>query len=292
MSKLSNCPNFFIVGAARSATSTSHFTLNKHPQIFMSPDKEPNYFCDWEDRYSSWSDYMELFKRVQGQKVVGESSTLYLYAKEAPYNIKSKIKEPKILVQLRDPVERAISQYKRHKRSGIAESSFKVALKKEEENELIGQHPSYHYIEMGLYYEQVKRYHELFGRDRVKVVIFEDFISSPLKTLKEVCRFLEVDPSLLPSNIKRHNPGTETIFPFINEFLTGDSTMKEFLKFLLPLDLRRLWARKLRDNWNVSSSDIKVDFTEEEKNELRKKFVGDVKKVERLLGLDLSSWLP
>src|SRR6056297_3678088 len=109
-------PNFFVVGAARSGTTTLYYTLKKHPDVFIQPLKEINYFLSSNRR--TWQEYLNLFEGVKNEKIIGEISPKYLYYKEVPKLIKRKINNPKILIQLRDPLERAISHYKLRKRSG------------------------------------------------------------------------------------------------------------------------------------------------------------------------------
>jgi len=285
-------PNFFIVGAARSGTTTLYYTLKKHPDIFMSPVKEPNYFCNdnYGKKVNTWEEYLNLFKKARDEKIIGEASPKYLYCKEAPQNIKSKIRNPKILIQLRNPVDRAISHYQWEKMGGKEPLSFKEAIKKEKERIEQGYPFSYHYVHVGLYYEQVKRFIDTFGGKNVKITIFEELIKNPKKVLKEIYEFLEVDTNFVPNEIPHYNISKNPKIKIINNFMGKDYFIQKLIKKLVPFEVRKKIVYTIKDKLNVSSSQIEIDLSKWDKINLYKKFLPDVKKLENLTNINFSIW--
>ncbi len=185
---LERWPNFFIAGAAKSGTTTLYYYLRQHPQVFMSPRKEPYFFSRVRrkhvDRVIQEREYLQLFRGAEGAIAIGEASTDYLWDETAPYRIKEKIPEAKIILILRDPIDRAYSDYLNNVRLGVEILSFY--------NALFGEHGHY-YVAMGLYFFQVKRYFEVFGRTQVLVLLFEDLKRRPIELLNNVADFLGID---------------------------------------------------------------------------------------------------
>jgi Sulfotransferase family len=224
-------PNFFVVGAPKAGTTSLYHYLAQHPEIYMSPIKEPNFFAseirpdnvseEFQERVRrdmdalkvylqgpmsekrfggmvlEWEDYLKLFQNVKKEKAIGEASVLYLWSKTAARNISSKIPDAKILMILRDPAERAFSQYLHNVTNGIIYESFRQhidASQWKSEKFTVG-YPS---LELGLYYEQVKRYLDIFPRENVHILFFEDYHRQPAQILEEIFCFLNVDPRFTP----------------------------------------------------------------------------------------------
>ena len=195
---LSPLPNFFIAGVPKAATTSLHEYLKQHPQIFMSDYKEPNYFVRGSG-VEKWGDYLALFKDAGGKKAIGESSAAYCYCEESPGWIKSSLGDVKIIIILRNPASRAFSLYGWMVREGYEDApTFAEAL----EREPVRLHdpvfrvqcpqffPDYLYFTTGLYFEQVSRYIETFGRDRVKIYLFEEFVKQPALICQDAFRFV------------------------------------------------------------------------------------------------------
>jgi hypothetical protein len=111
-------PNFFIVGAPKCGTTSLHYWLSQHPEIFMSEPKEPGYFCtdlheeadnfnnDKKEhfKYRNKDDYLKIFENHKNKKIIGESSVRYFHSNQAPINIKNRTIKPKIIISIRNPV--------------------------------------------------------------------------------------------------------------------------------------------------------------------------------------------
>jgi hypothetical protein len=209
-------PNFLIIGANRAGTTSLYQYLKQHPSIYMSPEKEPMFFSEYSapfdrnrpDRLtlnasvSTVADYEALFKDVTTQTAIGEASTAYLPNPFAPPTINRFIPNAKLIAILRDPVERAFSAYGQYIRLGLEPlTDFARAV----DEELAGSNWR-HYVRLGLYYEQAKRYLDLFDSHQIKIHLYDDYESRPHDVVRDLFKFLDVDDSFSPDMSVRHNP--------------------------------------------------------------------------------------
>jgi hypothetical protein len=210
-----NWPNFFIVGAPRAGTTSLFAYLRDVRGVYMPRLKEPLYFASKSlpDRLfginvpvvRDKNEYLKLYENVKDEIAIGDASASYLWDKETPKLIHDTIPEARIIIILRDPVERAFSHYLMHLRDGSETIlSFFDALKDDYNNEIKkGASSSHLYIGYGLYSEQVKRYYEIFGKEQVKILIFEEFVRSTKDMVRSVLEFLGINDSTeLPGNIQ------------------------------------------------------------------------------------------
>lgn len=191
-------PNFFIVGAARSGTTSLHEYLSRVRGIHMSHIKEPSFFAEEVGALAyhfNEEEYLSLFRPKNGENILGESSVMYLVDSSAPSRIHARISDAKIVIMLRDPIDRAYSHFLHHLRYGIDTTfDFFEAIKDDYRKEKNGIHPAFKYIEVGMYSHQVQRYIDLFGRDRVKIIIYEDeFKPKTKETVQDVVYFLGLE---------------------------------------------------------------------------------------------------
>jgi hypothetical protein len=209
-------PDFLIVGAPRCGTTFMYEYLAQHPQIYMSPIKEPQHFAtdldsgNYLDSLSFMRDratYLALFDNARPDQLTGEASTWHLYSKAAAANIKAANPEARIIIMLRDPVEMLYSLHGRRHYGGSEDlADFAEALAAEDDRKH-GRRISpkarnvsaLFYRDVGSYHDQVKRYLDVFGRDRVHVIIFEDFRADPARAYRETLEFLGVDPTFEPN---------------------------------------------------------------------------------------------
>jgi len=198
-------PNLFIIGAMKSGTTSLHEYLNLHPDIYMSDMKEPGYFVDGVNNIPDNPEaYLDLFVKGEGKKIVGESSTHYTKLptlKNAPERIKVFCDEvninPKFIYLMRDPIKRAISHYWHDVRKEGQYLSILDALKRTDRNE---------YIDFSDYAMQLSPYFEIFGKENVLVLTFEEMISNTENTLRQIFGWLGVDEMIeLPKDIGAHN---------------------------------------------------------------------------------------
>jgi hypothetical protein len=289
-------PNFLIIGAMKSGTTALYYYLEQHPQIYMSPVKEPNYFCSGEQENSVGNsatrigDYQDLFKDVSGEKAIGEASHCYLYEPEAAARIQDYIPDAKLIAVLRNPVDRAYSHFLHMVRNGSEPlTDFAQALR-EEETGGYQKRNLQDYVGRGRYYDQLKRYFNTFSRDQIKVYLYEDLSNAPVDILQDAFRFLGVDDSFVPDVSLRRNVSGYPKHKTVDKLLTKPSLIKDALKIYLPARLR----------WRLSKAfdDLKTRNLVEPppvQPEVRRQLIGvyreDVLKVQKLIHRDLSGWL-
>src|ERR687891_1137511 len=204
-------PNFFIVGARKCGTTSLYFYLKKIPGVYMSPIKELFYFApnavqtDAFDVIRDKKEYLRVFNKANGHIAIGEATPGYLWDPDAPKLIHQTVPHARIIMILRDPIERAYSQYLMYVKYGGIKSSFYDELMRDYKNQEKLYVKSQLYVEMGMYYEQVKRYFDIFGRKQVKVIIFEEFVQHPAQTVNEILAFLGVKYTVTEIT-EQHNP--------------------------------------------------------------------------------------
>jgi hypothetical protein len=187
-------PNLFVVGVVRGGTTSLWGYLQQHPEIYMSPVKEPHFFTKAGSKlaphYATERNYLALFSGAR-ERFRGEASASYFGDAASPRAIKRVSPDAKILVILRDPVERAYSHYWHAVGNGRETRDFADAV----QDELAGHRPegTEPYVRRGFYCEALRRYLDLFG-DSVLVLFLEDLSREPATTLHGVFRFLGVDP--------------------------------------------------------------------------------------------------
>ncbi len=298
-------PNLFIVGQPKSGTTALHQFLGEHPEIFMSSIKEPHFFCSdfhlESDRFydnqrffdfRNESAYLELFAKAGSAKIVGESSTNYLYSQVAAEKIHNFNADAKIIIILREPAKFLYSLHSHYvKFTEENEPDFLTALnleterKQEKSTSPRVTSPSYlYYSQRVQYYQQVKRYYDRFKSEQIKVVIFEEFQSENERVYREILEFLGVDSSFIPK-YKAVNVNKEVKFSAINN-LVNHPIVKNISKNLLSQEFNEF----VRDNiverflWHQAP---KATMPEEIKTKLMQKYQPQVAQISELIGVDL-----
>jgi len=305
--------NFFIVGAAKAGTTSLYKYLSQHTDIYFSSIKEPNYFStdidisDFTTLYkrNTFLDtdlyfagkllpelqltfvrnkdyYNRLFEEIEDKKILAEASTSYLYSENAAQNIMDYNPEAKILVILRNPIERAYSHYQMALRYGHTELGFREALEKDISQIKKGWGVSELFIELGLYYNQLMRYFETFSKDKIKIVLFDDLKSNSNKVLQECFDFLDVEKMEIETD-KIYNAKKLPKNPQLNHLLTKIGA-KKLIKSFVSESTKNMLAKAFYKNGNDSISKNDREF-------LLDIYKDDIKKTANLINRDLSSWL-
>ena len=238
-------PNLFLVGAAKAGTTSLYGELARHPAIYMSPMKEPHFFSrikpasKWQAFFPHVTDedeYLALFDGVTNEEVVGEASTSYLWDAQAAERIKRAVPEARILIMLRDPVDRAYSQYWNDVREGLERRSFLEALVEEHRSEPGGWGVSSLYIDCGRYPDQVARYLDRFGA-RVHVLFFEDFVLDEASALAEIHSFLGLQGATAAAAVRRLNP-TSLPRNMLSGALLASGGLRRIVRATVPRPVR------------------------------------------------------
>ena len=298
-------PNFLIVGAAKAGTTSLYYYLKEHPEIYMSPIKEPKFITSnflkfpfkgigddlvEKNIIKNFESYQKLFLGVKNEKAIGEASAdnLYYYKKSINY-IKKILGEVKIIIILRNPIDRAFSAYSHLMRDNREFLTFEDALNQEENRKKENWEFIWYYKDVGFYYNQVKAYLENFSE--VKVYLYDDLKKDPLSLVQDIYRFLEVDDSFIPKSVgEKFNVSGIPKNKFLHEFLTTPniikSTMKPLVKLILPKRTRQRFINKvLQRNFKKPQIDPST------KQYLLNLYKEDIVELQNLIGRNLSSWL-
>ena len=299
----SKLPNFLIVGAAKCGTSSLHNYLNQHPDIFMptfTDDglkvKEPRFLIKEKvkERLSkgiwNYEDYKSLFDNVTNEIAIGESTVLYLYYyNEAIKNIKKYFGENvKIIIMLRNPIDRAFSAYLFASRTPQENQIFKEALmnarKRFDKDDTLS--PMILYKELGLYYKMVKAYMENF-KD-VHIVLYDNFILQTDLEVRRVFDFLNIINNNDINTSKIINSGGKKWdSSFMKDLLMAEGGMKKILRFLLPKKARVNIKERLTNSFTSKADKINESI----KKELLDYYQKDIHLLEKLISKDLSKWI-
>ena len=225
-------------------------------------------------------DYSKLFRDVKDEIAVGEASVCYLWSASAAANIQSAIPNAKIILLLRNPTDRAFSQYLHNAADGVVGGSFREHIENTKRNSSREFHPLYPFLENGLYYEQVKRYLEQFPRAQISIYVYEEAWRSPLTLLQDVFRFLRVEESHQPDLSKRELQQRAPRFLAANRALTK-SGAGPMLRSLVPAWVRKPAGALLFKPRGSATMDA---YDRQCLNEFYRE---DVEKLESLLNLDL-----
>jgi hypothetical protein len=282
-------PNFFIIGAYKSGTTSLYHYLRQHPDIFMSRIKEPNFFAHEEKAalmrqegkrfqgIDNMASYLELFSDVSNEKAIGEASPIYLDSPFAAKRIKKTLPDAKLIAILRHPVEAYYSDHNmrirdnRKLEEGFRERIYNVH-NRIQSGEIAGP----------MYGAQLEIYYDLFEASSIKVYLYEDLIKDSQKLYQNILRFLDVDCAFAVNTATRHNIGSipkiyklSVIIKRLNKTAIGEN---------------RVFRRALLLLQRANMTEI-PPLSAKLKSELTNIFAEDIMKLEKLINRNLCSWL-
>lgn len=316
-------PNFLIIGAAKAGTSSLYQYLKQHPQIFLPVRKETNFFAfeGKQLRFNGPADdifinhrsvtciegYKKLYTKAASFVGIGEVCPLYLYSSDAPLNIRKHIPKAKIIVVLRNPIDRAFSAFC-HMIRDLRENSvrFEDAINLESQRIENNWEHIWHYTRMGFYFEQLSRYYSVFPKHNIKVYLYDDLLSHPAVVINDLFNFLGVDNEFVPDMSIRYNVGSER------------ANLKSFFLHLLRPEIYRLCATggevedvliTARNIWSVCRFlaprtlpiisnkffgrllKVQQNLSKENRDCLIRIYKSDILLLSKLINRDLSSWM-
>tara|TARA_B110001454_G_scaffold147202_1_gene136672 strand:+ start:118 stop:987 length:870 start_codon:yes stop_codon:yes gene_type:complete len=281
-------PNFFIVGGSKCGTTNISYYLNLHPKIFFSELNEPYYFCKWDvpEEYNrnsmitNMKKYLDLFKNVKNEIIVGEASSPYLSCPHAALEIKKAFPNSKILISIRNPIERSHSAYFSYQFMKPNEQNFMEMIKTHEK--LISEKIFYidSILESGFYTKNIKRYQEIFGKENVKVIIFEDYIKNTIQNINSIFNFLGINDKI---NLNEQSKGSYRVPKnFLAKSLLNNKNFRKVSTILIPTVMRQ----KLGDKYFLKQVK-KPEMLENERNYLTELYNDEVNELEKFLGKKL-----
>lgn len=300
---MSPAPDWLHIGSGKSGSTSLSVYLAQHPQLFVSPVKEPRHFLSPgvrpsftgpsdEERVNQslvWDPeaYRQLFDgRSEGQ-LAGELSQTYLGWPSAPAAVRAHNPDARMLAVLRHPAERAFSSWAAHRRDGFERvTSFEEALAQEEQRLADGWGPIWAYTERGRYADALTRWYEHFPPDQIRVWLYEDLRSDLDGLLRGAFEFLGVDPAFRPSTDKQHNVSLVPRSQRLSRFVTVRSGPRRMAGKLVPPRWRAPVARRV-----IGLNQRRLTFDPATRRELTERFRPDIERLQELLGRDLSAWL-
>lgn len=290
-------PNLIIIGANKAGTTSLHEYLDQHPEIFMSDPKEPMFFAHspsskankqcsrgclppQRDVVDTLEKYQKLFEQGGNHKIRGESSTAYLANPSCAKKIAGLLPAVKIVAVLRNPVDRAYSNYVMYKSWGGEHKSFAQAIEEELNDGRLNYPQGMRYLELGKYFCSLVEYRGVFG-ERVKIVLYDEFKNNPTKVIKDVFSFVEVDVNFEPNMTKKHNVNR------VKRFACGgmiDRVCNSTRKIANGIGLHRI-ASEI-EHFQFCRPDMSPDV----RKQLVCYFNEEIERLQEFIGADLTRW--
>lgn len=295
-------PDFFVVGAPKSGTTSLYEYLKQHPQVCMPRIKELNFFCtDLHFRFPLLDEkqFLAYFRICKDAKAVGEVSVWNLFSVAAAENIFRFNPEARIIILLRNPVDMMYALHSNHVfNDNEIITDFETALQASEERKKglrISESikcpvEGLYYFDVAAYSIQVKRYFDLFGKTRVKVILFDDFIADTHRVYADLLKFIGVDP-VFPPGFKIYNASKTTRSSWLKKLTVhAPGWLKSFGRRLFPhqsiqRDKLMFWLWKLN-----TEEKARPALDPALRNRLAEQMKTEVDTLEKLLDTDLTRW--
>jgi hypothetical protein len=295
-------PNFLVVGAGRSGTTSLHHYLQQHPEIYVPGVKSPSYFyCHRlpqpKDRVHErvtrdyfvpdTATYESLFDGVQEETAIGEVSPAYLASMRAIAHIADKIPTVKIVIILRNPVERFYARYVARHRDGLEPlETVEALLEKERKKPFINDEAVGAYLSSGFCSHFIEAYLERFSREQLHLTFFDDLEANAPAYMRKLFEFLEVCPDFEPDLSKRENVSGGSIRnPFLRAIWTKSVMARVAIRPYVPKGLRDFFFRRIMRNIVSQPLDSRTRL------ELVRIYRSEIEKLQMLTGRDLTHWL-
>jgi hypothetical protein len=256
-------PTFIVIGAQKSATTSLYNWLRNHPQIFLSAQKELDFFSQ-ADLYANGFDYYrnKWFSDTGAAIAIGEVSPQYMLSAAAPARIVRHLPNVKLLAVLRNPIDRAVSHHSMLRKWGVEQRSFTTTAKALAEGgrELI-DHTHENILVAGLYGAILERYLGLFPRQALCVEFYEELVAQPQQRLQRILEFIGVDPNFVPDNLGDvyNRRGSRRRFPGFEDWMLRQQVLKRAIKALVPSVLLSRFLFWFDTEFNVKRSAQKED---------------------------------
>ncbi|MCF1420924.1 sulfotransferase domain-containing protein [Mangrovimonas futianensis] len=282
--------DFICIGAQKAGTTTLHEILNQHPELGLPKRKETHFFSNTELFNKGLEHYFSYFKNKETYEFLGEIDPEYAFNEGSAKRIYKSFGRVKVVFLLRNPVDRALSHYLMTKRRGLEERDFEEAILEENLNNFSSfQKMHFSYLSRGLYYKQVKNYFDIFGRDNVKIILFEDFTKDLKKSICEISEFIGLPEFNFNTDIKS-NPAASARFKKVQSFIYRDNSLKKIGgKLLESKELKRKIMQKIESLNLKKEAKPQVSLAFKRKIFL-KYFEQDIDRLESLTDLNLEEW--
>jgi hypothetical protein len=298
-------PTFLIIGAMKSGTTTLYNLLTQHPQIFMSPVKEPTFFIRNELKElrmkhkmftaMTIDDYQQLFQGANGAIAIGEASPGYMSNPESVSLIKEQLPNSLLIAILRNPVHRAYSHYNHARNRGLGYGSdFETAIEAEIDRPSTIDRCSpdvwTRFVRLGDYYSQLKPYFDTFDRSQLHVCLLEDLISDPAEVVQKIFAFLGTDSTFVPDYSARSEEGKIPKSRILDTVHSGIRRMPALKAVIDVVGLGKT-VRTISTNLRNTNQIKPGPMSEVARARLAEYYRPGILKLEKLLERNLSVWL-
>lgn len=289
-------PNFLVIGAGKSGTTSLYHYLRQHPQVFMCPVKEPNFFAlegrepdpcrQWRagPEVTDWDSYIRLFDGVGNARAIGEASTSYLYTPQAPERIHHYLPDVKIVAILRNPVDRFYSSFVM-----MLQDNSSTVTKSDDVLRIIEQRTSdefRHALNGGFYAMHLARYFGRFEARQIRVFLLEDLRRNEREILDDLFHFLNVETHAAVST-PIFNAGGLYRNAFVRALMGKPNPIRFAVRRWLPGPMRGRLSESLRKRVLVRPPPLPRPL----RNLLLEEYREDIARLEQLIHRDLSHWL-
>jgi hypothetical protein len=277
-------PNFICIGAQKCATTWLHDVLSDHPQVCLGSTKEIDFFSYFYDFGFEW--YERQFACAGTPVAVGEVSPSYFHSLSAPPRIFSYDRAMRLVLMLRDPVERALSNHKHEVRIGHltgTDLSFEFGIR---------NNPSY--VEQGRYATHLERWLGYFPRAQLLVLLFEDVVADPAAAARAAYEFLGIDGGHVSKAVSaRSNESYVNRYPLLERMrVRGQQVLRAMRMEWVWLGAADAGGRRLYRAINRAQADHLIPpMADSTRQQLKAEFRGEIQRLERLLGRSLQHWL-
>jgi len=299
-------PDFFIIGAPKAGTTALHAALAAHPSLFMSSVKEPKFFLTdgpppsrgggpgdvqtYREHIWGRPEYEALFAAAPPGALRGESTPFYLYNQAAQERIRALVPDAKLIVILRDPVERAHSNWTHLWSAGLDPiGDFVPACSEEDARVAAGWADFWHYTRLGKYGEQLENLFLRFGQEQVFILRYRALIDAPAQTLDDICQFLGVHPGIIghvpKQNVTAH-PAPSLSHLTLSKLLRGAAAAGRHLPGSAGTTLTKPLERFLQQN-----AGTRQPLSWDQRQALLPCFEDDIRLLERITEAYFGDWL-
>ena len=288
--------NFFVAGAAKSATTALYHALRQHEAVYLPSLKEPHFYAYladpstaghlYPDPATARRRYRALYAGVTHETAVGDASTTNLVVQGTAATIAADVPSARIVVVLRHPVDRAFAHWVHFRVAGGEDiADFGEAVRQEEPRRQAGHPFTYQYLGWGRYSAQLPQFFEHFGRERVLVHLYDDLCADASGVVRDTLRFLGVDDSGVVPAVGRHNEMPVPRYPALQRALDGKRRAGRGVRRVLPSRVASAAA-----GWTRTHLVSRPSLDPGLRAELTEQLAEEISALEELIARDLSAW--
>jgi len=286
-------PNLFIAGFAKAGTTVLYHYFNKHPDVYCNPYiKEPRHFSSeffneghghrqfFKNIIYKENDYLSLYKKAGDEKYILDGSVYYSYFKGVAGKIKEFNGDSRIILCIRNPIDRFNSHYMMHIRDGFTKDNIESLFKNPETSSGIDL------LKAGLYSDAIREYYEIFGSDRVFIAVYDDLLANHERYYSEICDFLDI-----PFELNKNKLVNVSGRPKSLVLMSMIRLVKRIVPRFILTRIKFQFKTKINNIFYNKSTLTKEALPDEVRVKLVEYYKGDVEKTGELIDRDLSKWI-